>query len=78
MIEISGLRKVYGEGEGAVVALERIDLTIRRGDIHGIIGMSGAGKSTLIRCVNLLEKPTEGKIILDGVDVTAPPTRAFA
>ncbi len=71
MIEISGLRKVYGAGEGAVVALDRIDLNIRRGDIHGIIGMSGAGKSTLIRCINLLEKPTEGKIILDGVDVTA-------
>ena len=70
MIGISGLRKVYGEGDGAVVALDRIDLSIRRGDIHGIIGMSGAGKSTLIRCINLLEKPTEGKIIIDGVDVT--------
>ena len=70
MIGISGLRKVYGEGEGAVVALDRIDLSIRRGDIHGIIGMSGAGKSTLIRCINLLEKPTEGKIIIGGVDVT--------
>ena len=71
MIGISGLRKVYGAGEGAVVALDRIDLSIRRGDIHGIIGMSGAGKSTLIRCINLLEKPTEGKIVIDGVDVTA-------
>lgn len=70
MIGISGLRKVYGEGENAVVALDRIDLSIRRGDIHGIIGMSGAGKSTLIRCINLLEKPTEGKIVIDGVDVT--------
>ncbi len=71
MIRISSLRKVYGEGEGAVVALNGIDLSIRRGDIHGIIGMSGAGKSTLIRCINLLEKPTEGKIFIDGVDVTA-------
>ena len=71
MIGISGLRKVYGAGEGAVVALDRIDLSIRRGDIHGIIGMSGAGKSTLIRCINLLEKPTEGKIVIDGVDVAA-------
>jgi D-methionine transport system ATP-binding protein len=70
MIRISGLRKVYGSGEGAVVALDGIDLTIHRGDIHGIIGMSGAGKSTLIRCINLLERPTEGRIVIDGADMT--------
>ena len=70
MIRIQGLKKVYGAGEGAVTALSGVDLLIRRGDIHGIIGMSGAGKSTLIRCINLLDRPTEGLIEIDGQDVT--------
>lgn len=67
MIRIEGLKKVYG----SVTALRHIDLSVARGDIHGIIGMSGAGKSTLIRCINLLDRPTQGKIYIDNVDVTA-------
>ena len=69
MIRIAGLKKVYGSGADAVTALDNINLTIRKGDIHGIIGMSGAGKSTLIRCVNRLDTPTEGSIEIDGRDI---------
>ena len=71
MIRIEGLKKVYGTGAGAVTALDGIDLSILKGDIHGIIGMSGAGKSTLIRCVNRLDTPTEGRILIDGRDILA-------
>ena len=71
MICIEGLKKVYGTGAGAVTALDGIDLSILKGDIHGIIGMSGAGKSTLIRCVNRLDTPTEGRILIDGRDILA-------
>ncbi len=71
MIEIKNLSKFFGTENGDFVAINNIDLTIEDGDIFGIIGMSGAGKSTLIRCINLLEKPSEGKIIIDGQDITA-------
>ena len=71
MIRIEGLKKVYGSGPSAVTALNNINLTIHKGDIHGIIGMSGAGKSTLIRCVNRLDTPTEGRIFIDGRDILA-------
>ncbi len=71
MIRIEGLKKVYGTGAGAVTALNGINLSILKGDIHGIIGMSGAGKSTLIRCVNRLDTPTEGRILIDGRDILA-------
>lgn len=69
MIDIQGVRKTFGTQEGEVVALDRIDLSIRQGDIFGIIGMSGAGKSTLIRCINRLETPTEGKILIGGANI---------
>ena len=71
MIRITGLKKVYGSGATAVTALDNINLTVNKGDIHGIIGMSGAGKSTLIRCVNRLDTPTEGSIEIDGQDILA-------
>jgi D-methionine transport system ATP-binding protein len=70
MIEISGLKKVYSSKEGDVTALYDVNLHIGKGEIYGIIGLSGAGKSTLIRCINLLEKPTSGSIIIDGQDIT--------
>jgi D-methionine transport system ATP-binding protein len=70
MIEIKGLKKVFGHGKDKVEALDGIDLTIKQGDIFGIIGLSGAGKSTLIRCLNMLEKPTEGSVTVDGFDLT--------
>ena len=71
MIEISNLSKSFVTAGGTVDALRGINLTIRDGDIYGIIGMSGAGKSTLVRCINMLERPTEGTVRLDGVDLSA-------
>lgn len=69
MIELKHLSKIYDNGKTKVEAIRDINLTIEDGDIFGIIGLSGAGKSTLIRCVNFLEKPTEGQVIFDGVDL---------
>lgn len=71
MIEIKNLSKFFSTENGDFIAINNINLTIEDGDIFGIIGMSGAGKSTLIRCINLLEKPSEGKIIIDGQDITS-------
>ncbi len=70
MIEIKNLEKTYPSKSGDVVALKDINLTVEDGDIYGIIGLSGAGKSTLVRCINLLEKPTSGQILIDGEDLT--------
>ncbi|MCL2530181.1 MAG: ATP-binding cassette domain-containing protein [Coriobacteriia bacterium] len=69
MIEIRHLTKVFS-GTSEHHALHDVSLTIQDGEIFGIIGASGAGKSTLVRCINLLERPTSGRIIIDGVDVT--------
>ena len=69
MIDIKGLKKVYPSQAGEVVALDGIDLAIHKGDIYGIIGMSGAGKSTLIRCINRLDVPTDGRILIDGQNI---------
>lgn len=70
MIDLHGIKKVYYGTKNAIHALKGIDLTIRRGEIYGIIGKSGAGKSTLIRCINMLERPSAGNVIVDGVDIT--------
>ena len=66
MIAIRGLTKTFGLKADAVTALRNIDLSIRAGEIFGIIGLSGAGKSTLVRCMNYLEHPTEGSVTVDG------------
>ena len=66
MIELKYLSKTFQMKDGAVKALQNINLTIPDGAIYGIIGMSGAGKSTLVRCINLLERPTEGSVVIDG------------
>ena len=66
MIEIKNLYKTFHTKAGDVDALKNINLTINDGDIYGIIGMSGAGKSTLVRCINMLERPTSGQVIIDG------------
>ena len=67
MIELKHVSKTYDSGaNGGVDALKDVSLTIEDGDIYGIIGMSGAGKSTLVRCINLLERPTEGSVVIDG------------
>ncbi|MGR5079909.1 D-methionine ABC transporter, ATP-binding protein [Photobacterium swingsii] len=70
MIEIKRVDKVFYQGELEIHALRDINLTIEQGTIFGVIGSSGAGKSTLIRCVNLLERPSNGQVIVDGVDLT--------
>ncbi|MCI8811395.1 MAG: ATP-binding cassette domain-containing protein [Oscillibacter sp.] len=70
MIQIQHLSKVFGGGEGAVRALDDINLDVMQGEIFGIIGLSGAGKSTLVRCMNLLERPTEGSVLVDGQNMT--------
>ena len=66
MIEIRNLAKTYHGAEGDFTAVKNINLTINDGDIFGIIGLSGAGKSTIVRCINLLEVPTEGDVLVDG------------
>ena len=70
MIELKHLSKTYRTQEKEIVALEDINLTINDGEIFGIIGLSGAGKSTLVRCINLLEEPTDGQVVIDGKSVT--------
>jgi D-methionine transport system ATP-binding protein len=71
MIELNNVNKTFYQGQTPIHALKEIDLHIPAGQIFGVIGASGAGKSTLIRCVNLLEAPTQGSVIVDGVDLTA-------
>ena len=67
MIQLVNMSKSFTTTSGMVDALKHVNLTINDGDIYGIIGMSGAGKSTLVRCINMLEKPSEGSVILNGV-----------
>ena len=69
MIKIENLSKTFHTADGSVEALKNVSLGIDDGDIFGIIGMSGAGKSTLVRCINLLERPDEGTVTIDGVDL---------
>ncbi|MBQ7255319.1 MAG: ATP-binding cassette domain-containing protein, partial [Oscillospiraceae bacterium] len=75
MIELQHLSKTFQTAAGPLTALNDISLTINDGEIFGIIGLSGAGKSTLVRCINLLERPTEGKVLIDGTDLTALPKK---
>lgn len=70
MIEIKNLCKTYSLTDGSVEALKDVSLSIPDGDVFGIIGMSGAGKSTLVRCINMLERPTAGSVVIDGKDLT--------
>ena len=69
-IQIDHLHKSYGSGAEAHEVLHDINLTIDSGEVFGILGSSGAGKSTLVRCINLLERPTSGKVRVDGKDIT--------
>ena len=71
MIQLSHIEKIYDSPSGPVRALKDITLHIEKGDIYGIIGLSGAGKSTLVRCINLLERPTKGTVVVDGQEITA-------
>lgn len=69
MIELRNLNKTFHTQDGALTALDDINLTVQDGEIFGIIGLSGAGKSTLVRCMNLLERPTHGEVLVDGQDL---------
>ena len=69
IIEIQHLSKIFGSGEEKVAALQDVSLSVKTGEIFGIIGLSGAGKSTLVRCINLLERPDEGKVLFHGDDL---------
>ena len=75
MIELKNLSKVYRTANKEIIALDGINLTISDGEIFGIIGLSGAGKSTLVRCINLLEMPTDGEVIIDGQSLTKLPRK---
>lgn len=70
MLEFQNISKIYQSKNKQVVGVDNVSLTIHKGDIFGIVGYSGAGKSSLLRCVNLLERPTSGKVLIDGVDLT--------
>ena len=70
IIRIENLEKSFITKKNTVTALRDINLTIREGEIFGIIGMSGAGKSTLVRCINYLERPTKGKVFFNGLDMS--------
>lgn len=69
MIELINVNKTYRNQQGSTIALHEINLHVKPGEIFGVIGPSGAGKSTLIRCINLLERPTHGKVIVDQQDL---------
>lgn len=69
--ELKHLGKIYSSASGSVEALKDVNLTIADGEIFGIIGLSGAGKSTLVRCINLLERPTSGEVLVDGQNIMA-------
>ena len=71
MIELKNVSKVFPTAEGQLQALADVSLTIGDGAVYGIVGMSGAGKSTLVRCINLLERPTAGQVLIDGADLCA-------
>ncbi len=69
LVEVQDLRKVFQTRDSEVEALSGINLQVEAGDIYGIIGMSGAGKSTLVRCLNYLEVPTQGRVLIEGQDL---------
>lgn len=71
MIKLSNITKVFQQGNRSIQALNNVSLHVPARQIYGVIGASGAGKSTLIRCVNLLERPTEGSVQVDGQELTA-------
>lgn len=70
MLEFRNITKIYKSKNKQVVGVDNVSLKINKGDIFGIVGYSGAGKSSLLRCVNLLERPSSGKVLVDGVDLT--------
>ena len=78
MIEVRGLSKTFFSPQGPVLALRDVNLSIKPGEIFGIVGFSGAGKSTLLRCLNRLETPESGVIVVDSHIVGTLDERALA
>lgn len=74
MIVLENISKEFKTNKGKVEAVKNVSLHVEKGGIHGVIGYSGAGKSTLIRCVNLLERPTSGKVYINGKEITSHST----
>ena len=77
IIKVEHLTKTFGAGENQVAALQDVDLEVKKGEIFGIIGLSGAGKSTLVRCINLLERPDEGKVLFHDKDLMSLSSKAL-
>ena len=75
MIELKHITKVFPTADGELTALHDVNVTIHDGDVYGIVGMSGAGKSTMVRCINLLERPTSGQVVIDGKDLCVMPAK---
>lgn len=71
ILKCDGLRKIYGSGENQVIALDRIDLSVEKGEYIAIVGASGSGKSTLLHILGSVDKPTEGRVIVEGTDISA-------
>ena len=74
MIQLHGIHQTYRGAQGPVQALRGVDLHVRLGEVFGVIGRSGAGKSSLVRTINLLNRPTQGEVWVDGSDLTAMKT----
>ena len=70
ILKCEGLRKVYGSGDSQVVALDNIDLSVERGEFVAIVGASGSGKSTLLHILGSVDRPTSGRVIVDGTDIS--------
>ena len=69
MIELQNISVLFHQKDKVIQAVEDVDLFIEKGDVYGIVGYSGAGKSSLVRVMNLLQKPTEGKVIINQTDL---------
>ncbi len=77
MIELHNVSKTFYNEQNNIEAVKNVSLKVNKGEIYGIIGLSGAGKSTLIRCLNRLEEPTSGKIIINRIDLTSLDKKRF-
>lgn len=71
ILKCEEVRKVYGTGDGQVVALDKINLSVRKGEFVAVIGASGSGKSTLLHILGSVERPSEGKVMIEGMDISA-------
>ena len=70
ILKCEGVRKVYGSGNNQVTALDRIDLSVEKGEFVAIVGASGSGKSTLLHILGSVDQPTEGKVVVEGTDIS--------